>query len=191
MQSQFKNPSIRIRRFVLRTFISKEEGKEKWFVQSRKQGALRTFEGKKQRLRCVPVSRLGSPRTWLDFSRGRRELRRDGRSPFGFDIVLDNPYSSVLKYSLGRVPLSTLLLRRLLRVSSRDDFRDVSWNHEISLSKIAYRENAIKLAYDLGNGNENLRQSNCSFSLVLIMTGRKIHYCYLCFQKIEAELNFR
>jgi len=86
MQSRFKNPPIhiRIRRFVLRTFMSKEGGKERWFVESRKQalsiGALRMIGGRKQRLRCVPVSRLGSPRTWLDFSRGRQELP-DGRSP--------------------------------------------------------------------------------------------------------------
>lgn len=58
---------VRIRRFVLRTFMSKEEEKERWFVQSRKQALskrpLRTVGGKKQRLRCVPVSRFGSPRT--------------------------------------------------------------------------------------------------------------------------------
>lgn len=108
----------RIRRFVLCTSTSEEGEKEGWLVQSRNQalskGALRTVVGgKKQRLRCVPVSRLGSPRTWPDFSRGRREKP----ARLGFDTVLDNPYSFAPEILFGQTPPS-ILLRWLLLVLS-------------------------------------------------------------------------
>lgn len=107
--------------------------RERTRVQSRNEalskGALKAVGGKKQRLRCVPVSHPGrAPGRDRTFHAAEEPPAREKPTRLGFDIVLDNPYSILIpssrhshESSFPSFP-SPATSHRLIPIP-RDDFR--------------------------------------------------------------------
>lgn len=127
-QSRLEDPDTMIRNYVRSRLKRKEEVARPKPQPSPQQ---RSFEdgGRREKAKVKVCTRV-SPREPADvtglFAQPTRVTRREKPARLGFDTVLDNPYSSIPRYSRSVSLRRILLLRRLLRVLFHSDFRSVS-----------------------------------------------------------------